>query len=580
MVDLNRLYELTFTHGGPGEVKAELNESPSTQSYYQVAAQDNPSYAQALADLHRIGDLQREEFNLKMPFLNNGLNNLYQEKLKEKEQQNELEKLQRQYDLADRNEANRLRLTDQLNWNVRKYNRANSLADREHNENREDFKYNRELERINKERDLQTKLAFPQKPEALMESDYANTNDITGIDMSTGEKSVGFHILEPKLSFNHPKNIELAKNIQQKYGTIPLSNKKLAGLMWDDIRNNVTFENQHEINERLYDLEHAYGNRNSNYRNLDTTNFTPNYNYTPEVTTKVHELTGEDRDGGFFNGISSQFTDMSNKQSLNYLMSHNFILVNEKANINNKPIRELVKFFNDLDPQTMDALGYGNTNGLEGKKIFYDKVTGNFIVKEINNPNDRMQRFRIVSDGFNDKVEYIGDVDYTQFGKGTNNYRDIPLIQTVKNAYDNWSYNAGKNFGSILKHPINSTEKAGNYIGNITETGIEMAKRFPNKPAFIIKGTNQAITFNDVFGEGTNLSNWKKIVLNAQDYIMTDDFKNLIQDNINLIENNYNRKSNEPVNLFNDFNNVLTNSLSLYPNNNDNALIKLFNLGD
>lgn len=581
MVDLNRLYELTFTYGGPGEIKSELNESPSTQSYYQVAAQDNPSYAQVLADLHRVGDLQREEFNLKMPFLNNGLNNLYQEKLKQKEQQNELEKIQRQYDLANRNETNRLNLADQLSWNVRKYNRANSLADREHNENREDFKYNRELQRLNKERDLQAKLAFPQKPKALMKSDYANTNDITGIDMSTGESS-NISMLEPTLRFNNLKNEELSKYIQQNSGPRPLSNVELLNRMWDDIRNNTTYENQHEVNERLYDLEHAYSNRYNNYRDKNAANFTPNYNYTPEVTSKVYELTGEDRDRGLINGISSQFSDMADKPSLNYLISHKTKLLDENANSNNKAYRQLVKYFNNLDPQTMTDLGYGNTNGLEGKRIFYDPTTSDFIVKEINNPNDRLQRFRIVSDGFDDRIEYIGDVDYTQFGKGTNNYRPIPFTQTVSNAFDNWSFNVGKNIGSIMKHPINSAEKAANYLGNLTDKGIEMAKISPNLPAFIVKDTNTVITFGDLFSEGTNLDNWKKIVLNAQDYVMSDEFKQLVQDNTNLIRDNYNKVNNIYNKAVDSNLNILNNALNylnINPTNN-NILEGLFNLGD
>ena len=38
-------------------------ESPSTQVYHQVAARDNPDYAQAIGDIYRWGDVNRANFN-------------------------------------------------------------------------------------------------------------------------------------------------------------------------------------------------------------------------------------------------------------------------------------------------------------------------------------------------------------------------------------------------------------------------------------------------------------------------------------------------------------------------------------
>ena len=46
-----------------------ITESPSTQAYYNIAASNNPDYAQAIADIKKFGDIGRGNFNLGMQAL-------------------------------------------------------------------------------------------------------------------------------------------------------------------------------------------------------------------------------------------------------------------------------------------------------------------------------------------------------------------------------------------------------------------------------------------------------------------------------------------------------------------------------
>lgn len=100
-------------------INYNMQESPTTSAYHQIAAQDNPDYAQAIGDIYRYGDINRVNFNLGMNVLA-GLNNkkylekvqkeqrAYAEQLADKkfEQQKELVKLKNMFAL--RNLAPRL----------------------------------------------------------------------------------------------------------------------------------------------------------------------------------------------------------------------------------------------------------------------------------------------------------------------------------------------------------------------------------------------------------------------------------------------------------------------------------------
>lgn len=95
-------------------VNYNFQENPSTQAYHQIAAQNNPDYAQAIGDVYRWGDINRANNNLNLDVLSK-LNNkkylekiqneqrLYAEQLADKkfEQQKELLRLKSMFDLRN-----------------------------------------------------------------------------------------------------------------------------------------------------------------------------------------------------------------------------------------------------------------------------------------------------------------------------------------------------------------------------------------------------------------------------------------------------------------------------------------------
>lgn len=93
--NLKDLFTLSLTNGGLGNIQSTIQESPSTQAYYQVAAQDNPDYAQMNADIRRHGDLDRQRFNLTMQAIAPGLANTYDER-RENDKFNKLMKIEKE----------------------------------------------------------------------------------------------------------------------------------------------------------------------------------------------------------------------------------------------------------------------------------------------------------------------------------------------------------------------------------------------------------------------------------------------------------------------------------------------------
>ena len=105
----NSLFNLIKSEYTMDPVNYNLQESPSTQQYHSVAAQNNPDYAQVIGDLYRFGDINRANFNLGLDLLFSGKRNQYLEQ-KEQERRKWAEDLadknynrQRQAQLEDRN---------------------------------------------------------------------------------------------------------------------------------------------------------------------------------------------------------------------------------------------------------------------------------------------------------------------------------------------------------------------------------------------------------------------------------------------------------------------------------------------
>lgn len=95
-----------------GSYSYNIKESPSTTAYYSVAAQNNPDYAQAIADVHKYGDINNAYNNL----LLHGLQSAYQRKTDQKDLQDKrdwatkLMNTKRQWQIDDRDRAERLQL--------------------------------------------------------------------------------------------------------------------------------------------------------------------------------------------------------------------------------------------------------------------------------------------------------------------------------------------------------------------------------------------------------------------------------------------------------------------------------------
>ena len=113
-------------------------ESPSTQVYHQVAARDNPDYAQAIGDIYRWGDVNRANFNLNLDYMTDLNNKQYLDAV-QKEQRAYAEKLrneQRAYNEKQqakawaRADAKTKELRDQQ-LNDQKYQLALKLLDRQ-----------------------------------------------------------------------------------------------------------------------------------------------------------------------------------------------------------------------------------------------------------------------------------------------------------------------------------------------------------------------------------------------------------------------------------------------------------------
>ena len=68
-------------------VDYSFKESPSTQQYHQVAAKNNPDYAQAIGDIYRWGDVNRANFNLGLDFAYNRGKKDYLEKTRDEQRE-------------------------------------------------------------------------------------------------------------------------------------------------------------------------------------------------------------------------------------------------------------------------------------------------------------------------------------------------------------------------------------------------------------------------------------------------------------------------------------------------------------
>lgn len=136
--NLKDLFTLSLTNGGLGNIQSTIQESPSTQAYYQVAAQDNPDYAQMNADIRRYGDLDRQRFNLTMQAIAPGLANTYDER-RENDRFNKIMKKEKEIRALNHGYTKELKDIDNQNslyklFYTNKLNRDNLAEDRAYEE--------------------------------------------------------------------------------------------------------------------------------------------------------------------------------------------------------------------------------------------------------------------------------------------------------------------------------------------------------------------------------------------------------------------------------------------------------------
>lgn len=495
MDNMNRLFELTFSHGGPGEVKAELDESPSTQAYYQAAAQNLPDYAQALADIHRQGDLDREAFNLIMPFYNNGLNNLYKEKLKEKEFQNDLAKTQLTYDLADRNQKNNLNLQDQLNWKKYLWDRQNALADRSHTESREDQLYDRQLKLLLDERNRDARRRLQAlNPESMINNGELNSRNITLYDLDANKIFDKKDFNNSIVDKNTNKLVEEAYNQVNKSATVPdvvLSPQDWYNRIKRYLLSNATYENEYEVLQAINDLDKMYENYlNNEYSDI----YSDNFKDKPLKDNEVVELIGNPDEVGYFNGlINSIFGGRDLTQYENYLKQNAYLLPYDR-NQKNYYVNKLRETINQTSPELLQSFGFTNTNGMGDKEIFLSKeVPGEFFVYERGSKNIR--RFRPQYNRQTRDIDFVdnGLITTETLDKMKNNYNPESLSFKGQKVL----YNAGNATGNVLKKTANGT-----YLNKLFDTinnniSDETFYNFRNSPALVTKD-GENITYGDL----------------------------------------------------------------------------------
>lgn len=89
-----------------------LTESPTTQAYQSVAAQNNPDWAGFVGDIYRMGDINRANFNIGLQALvnKNKTKAALDAETRAYNHDREMRNLARKYQLADRDRAERLQI--------------------------------------------------------------------------------------------------------------------------------------------------------------------------------------------------------------------------------------------------------------------------------------------------------------------------------------------------------------------------------------------------------------------------------------------------------------------------------------
>ena len=460
--DFDERIKLSLQKGGLGNATFDYNESPTTQTYTQAAASGiNSGYNQMLADIHRFGDIQRADYNMKLKGLNAGLENQYKEELKEKEFNNELKKL---------------KFTDDLNVAREKRNREQFLADREW--------------AINKQKELKEE-EYRRNLPYFMDSGREKPINRQNIlqDPNTGKKflykSNTFPVVElpdelQNLYYNYSK--ELGKTNVSEYDI--LSSNDFKNYL---VRNFNTRDNSNKLMSYLNAIDAA---ENKYRKNLPERPYMQYQPYGADIYNEARNLNSSDDpdvrylgDGIDGNPMSSFMFGLfrtGNLPAQNFIKQNGLMIAghNQKESID---ASELADIINTTSPQKLNSLyGFVNNHGMDDKVILTNpNIPQKYYVYEKSSNNVYSFLITHYTEDGKPYFEPLGPVSFQSLDKDKNNYEDKGLLYNLENFADDSMYNLGR------------------YINKTFTEGDKKAEPNPNNVLIRVKGNEYKL--NDLF---------------------------------------------------------------------------------
>ena len=437
--DFDERIKLSLQKGGLGNATFDYNESPTTQTHTQAAASGlNSGYNQMLADIHRFGDIQRADYNMKLKGLNAGLENKYKEELKEKEFNNELKKL---------------KITDDLNVAREKRNREQQLADREW-----------AIQERERERQLQHDLNTPQ---FVPTNGKPNNFNLKSYDTLTGVEN-NQKYLEPVIEFAPDVQAEYEEFLQQnptnKYS---LNNENIADYLSNYIVNKYKdYKLAPRRNALLASIQQSKVKAQKDLiKGQSNPTLEPrSYNDVLNAMNSRDGFYGEnvlrnDVDG-MINNFLQGFDPERQRQLMYYAGINNLQIIPPSEYKSNDFVYELYNTIQNAPAEQLAELGFVNTNGMQEKIILRDPKLGEYLVTEPN--SDILIRYSPIGFDNNNRpiLHSFGKVSYKSTVPSINDYKHKGLMHKAGEGLDILANKAGEyaNNPTKLLKDINNFE--------------------------------------------------------------------------------------------------------------------------
>lgn len=462
--DFDERIKLSLQKGGLGNATFDYNESPTTQTHTQAAASGlNSGYNQMLADIHRFGDIQRADYNMKLKGLNAGLENQYKEELKEKEFNNDLKKLKFIDDLnVARERRNREQQLADREWAI---NNQKELQEEEYRRNLPYFMENGREKPINRQNILQDpntgkKFLYKSNTFPVVELPDELQNLYYNYSKELGKTNVSEYDI---LTTNDFKNY-LVRN----FNTRNDSNKLVSYLKAIDAAENKYRKN---LPERPYIQYEPYGADIYNEaRNLNSRN-----NNDPDV-----KYLGGGVDGNPMSSFMFGLFKTGNLPAQNFIKQNGLMIAgyNQKESVD---ASELADIINTTPPKVLNELyGFVNNHGMDDKVILTNPNNPQkyYIYEKSSNNVYSFYISHYTEDG-KPYFEPLGPVGFQSLDKDKNNYEDKGLLYNLENFVDDGMYNLGR------------------YINKTFTEGDKRAEPNPNNALVRVKGNEYKL--NDLF---------------------------------------------------------------------------------